>query len=96
MQLKFTGHGIEVTSAMHQLIEEKFQTVLNHFKKQITRAEVILTVQKMSHEIEIILHIPGTEIVAKASADDMYKAIDQAMGKLDKQLIKYKAKHSHH
>jgi ribosomal subunit interface protein len=33
MQINFTGHGIQITDALRQLIEDKFQKISNHFSK---------------------------------------------------------------
>ena len=42
---------------------------------------------------EARLHIPGSEIFAKASSDNMYKSIDLLIEKITKQIDKYREKH---
>ncbi|MBU0455164.1 MAG: ribosome-associated translation inhibitor RaiA [Pseudomonadota bacterium] len=96
MQINFTGHGIEVTDALHNLIEKKFQKIIRHYKNVITSINVVLNVQKLTHVAEAIVHIKGAEIVANASDENMYKAIDQMILKLDKQLIKHRDKETNH
>ena len=96
MQLHFTGHDIEVSDALRQLIESKFKKITRHFNHTISRADVILGVQKLVNSAEITVHITGAQIHAHAKENDMYKAIDQMIAKLDKQLIKYKEKMSDH
>ena len=38
------------------------------------------------------IHVAGADVVANASHDDMYAAIDLLTDKLDRQLIKHKEK----
>jgi putative sigma-54 modulation protein len=96
MKINFTGHNIEITPALHDIIEKKFHRIENHFKHQITSANVILNVEKLINLAEITVHISGAEIHAKAEADDMYKAIDLMIDKLHTQIMKCKAKEANH
>lgn len=96
MKLTFTGHDIEVTSALQNLITKKYDRIAKHFNHPITSTNVILNTQKLNHTAEIIVGIKGMQITAKATCDDMYKAIDQMIEKLDRQLIKHKEKMIHH
>jgi len=96
MQINYTGHDIEITAAMKNIIEKKFSRVEKHFHKAMTSANIILTVQKLNNIAEVTVHVKGAEINAKADADDMYKAIDMMMDKLNRQLIKHKEKSGDH
>ncbi len=95
MSMQISGHGIEVTAALSDLINKKFSRVKKHFD-QITSAHIILDVHKTEQMAEATIHIPGHEIYAKADSDDMYKTIDLLMDKIIRQLDKYKAKHHSH
>lgn len=92
MQITFTGHDIDVTDALKTLITKKYERVSHHFNHPIMSVNVILSTQKLKHSAEITVSITGQQIVAKAICEDMYKAIDQMIHKLDKQLIKHKEK----
>jgi len=96
MQINYSGHDVEVTDALKNLIEKKFERIKRHFNHPITRVDVILSVQKLEQKAEINLHISGYEINAHAQDEDMYKAIDQMMLKLDTQLKKHKEKMTSH
>jgi putative sigma-54 modulation protein len=96
MKINFTGHDIEVSEALKNLIEKKFQRIERHFNHNITSANVILSVQKLQHKAEINLLIAGAEINAHAVNEDMYKAIDSMLARLNKQLMKHKEKMSDH
>lgn len=96
MKISFTGQGIEVTAALENLITKKYDRVATHFNHPILGVNVILTTQKLNHTAEITVNIKGMQINAKATCEDMYKAIDQMIHKLDKQLIKHKEKMTNH
>jgi len=90
MQINFTGHHIEVTEALRSLVEKKFERVERHFNHQIISVSVIFTVQKLENSAEIILHVKGGDVTAKATAEDRDKGVDLMMDKLNRQLMKRK------
>jgi putative sigma-54 modulation protein len=96
MQINFTGHDIEITDALRNLIKKKFSRTEKHFNHNITSANVILSVQKLNNIAEMNIHIAGAEINARAEAADMYKSIDQMMNKLDRQINKHKERMTDH
>ncbi|MBB3104692.1 ribosome hibernation-promoting factor, HPF/YfiA family [Azomonas macrocytogenes] len=91
MQINISGHHLEVTAALRDYIEEKFDRLERHFDR-IINVQVILQVEKIKQKIEASLHVAGREVVANAEHDDMYAAIDLLVDKLDRQLIKHKEK----
>jgi len=95
MQLNITGRHIEVTTAIHDYVNEKFSRISRHFD-QVLNIEVILEVQKLEHKAEATLHVSGNHIFADASSNDMYAAIDALTDKLDRQLLKHKEKIKDH
>ncbi|MGL5335209.1 MAG: ribosome hibernation-promoting factor, HPF/YfiA family [Enterovibrio sp.] len=88
MQLNVSGHHLEVTDALRQQITHKFSK-LERFHS-VSSANVVLSVEKLQHIIEATLRVNQAEIYAKASADNMYGAIDLLNDKLLKQLDKHK------
>jgi putative sigma-54 modulation protein len=95
MQINFTGHNIEVTPALKDMVENKFHKIKHHFD-HITSAHVTFNVQKLENTSEMTLHVPGHQIFAKGKSDDMYKAIDDMINSIDRQIIKIKEKQSDH
>ena len=68
---------------------------LDKFYNGIVRANIILSYERSVKSIksaEINLHVFGTVLVAKEQSDDFHKSIDLAIGKLERQLAKYKTK----
>jgi putative sigma-54 modulation protein len=95
MQLHINGHHLEVTPALNEYIQSKFERLQRHYD-QITTTQVILSVEKMVHKAEATVHIAGADLFAAAEDEDMYAAIDALADKLDRQLIKHKQKHRGH
>lgn len=95
MQLKITGHHIEVTESLETYIKEKMEKVKRHFD-QVLKIQVILEVQKLTHKAEASIHVSGNHIFADATSEDMYSAIDNLIEKLDRQVVKHKEKTKGH
>jgi len=94
MQINVSGHHVEVTAALRDYVNNKFSRLQRHYD-QITNADVTLSVEKLVQKAEASIHISGANLFALSESDDMYAAIDVLTDKLDRQLIKYKEKHSH-
>lgn len=95
MNLNISGHHVEITDAMRSYINDKLHRVERHFESLID-AEVILHVEKIRHRAEAKLNVSGTTLFAESTEDDMYKAIDTLIDKLDKQVLRYKEKLKDH
>ena len=96
MEIHFTGHNIDVTSALQNIVEKKFKKIERHFDNDITSAHVTFHIEKLANIAEITIHVAGAEMHARAEAEDMYKAIDLMINKLHKQVMKYKEKRENH
>ncbi|MBC6427633.1 MAG: ribosome-associated translation inhibitor RaiA [Cellvibrionales bacterium] len=95
MQLTISGHHLELTAALREQVTRKI-TRLERRHEQITRAHVILAVDKLQQKAEARLHVAGADIFADAHAEDMYQAIDLLADKLDRQLTRHKEKQRRH
>ncbi len=95
MQMQITGRHVEVTDSLKQYVEEKVNKVAKYFDN-ITHAKVVLDVEREKHQVEVLLNLPGQDIVAKADHTDMYAAVDLVEEKLETQVKKYKQKMKNH
>lgn len=95
MQINLTGHHVDVTDSLREYVNEKFAKLERHFD-HINNVHVVLTVEKLNQIAESTVHLTGTEVHAKAENNDMYASIDSLIDKLDRQILKYKGKTSHH
>jgi putative sigma-54 modulation protein len=91
MQINISGHHVELTEALKDYVNEKFQRLERHFD-QISNTNVTLQVEKLRQIAEATVNISGGELHAKAETEDMYAAIDALVDKLDRQILKHKEK----
>ena len=95
MQLKLTGHHVEVTEALRAYVEKRLGRVSRHFD-EIIDLHCTLTVEKLEQRAEATLHVRGGTIHAEAVDANMYAAIDALVDKLDRNVVKHKEKQQDH
>jgi putative sigma-54 modulation protein len=95
MNLHMTGHHLEITPALREYVENKLARLTNHFDHVID-VKVTLTVEKLKHKVEATIHVPGNDLHAESSDENMYSAIDLLADKLDRQILKVKEKFADH
>ena len=75
---------------------EKKLTKLEHFYDKIVFADVFLKVQKTSEKenkiVEVLLSIPGDDVMVKKEAKSFEEATDEVVKTLERQLKKRKQK----
>jgi len=95
MQLTISGQHLEITAGIKAYVSEKLDKVVAHFDDVIS-AKVTLTVEKHKEKdgqhAECNLHVKGGDLFAEASGADLYGAIDEMIGKLDRQVLRHKEK----
>ncbi len=95
MQLTLSGHHVDITQALKDYVDTKFERLERHFD-QVVNVHVTLTVEKPGQKAEATVHVSGGNLHADSVEDDMYAAIDGLIDKLDRQVIKFKEKQSNH
>ncbi|MCB1867995.1 MAG: ribosome-associated translation inhibitor RaiA [Gammaproteobacteria bacterium] len=95
MQLSVTGHHVDITEAMSNYVNSKFERLERHFD-HVTNVHVIMSVEKLRQKAEAKMHVNGADIFADCEEEDMYTAIDGLVDKLDRQLKKHKEKQTNH
>jgi ribosome hibernation promoting factor len=95
MKIDISGQHLDLTPALRSYVENKFERLERHFD-HVTDVHVVLTVSKLEHRAEATLLVVHGKIFADAVETDMYAAIDALTDKLDRQVKKYKEKHSGH
>lgn len=89
--IQITGRHIEITNAIKEYVLEKISK-LERFMNRIIDVIVILDIQKLEHRVELLLNASGLKIMSQAITSDMYVSIDQAVAKLEAQILRYKSK----
>ncbi len=95
MNMKITGHHVELTPAIREYASNKLERVIRHFD-HVTSVHVILSVDKLVQKAEVTLHVKGKDIYADATDANLYAAIDLVTDKLDRQVVKHKERVSDH
>ena len=85
MDIIISARHMALTGSMETNTREKLKHFSSHYTK-LNKAEVVLDVSKKDFSAEIIIHGKGINLEAKASADNMYSAINLAAEKMEKQL----------
>jgi putative sigma-54 modulation protein len=92
VNINITGRHIHVSEPLKLYASEKVAKLERH-NDLLTDVDVVMTVESDRREIEIIAHVKvGGPLVAKATHDDMYAAVDLALEKIDRQLGRHKDK----
>ncbi len=94
MNIHITGLHLEVTSAIQEYVEKKFERVFRHVDN-VTKAEVVLSSDQHTPTAKINVHIPGKDIHCESTGQTLYAAIDLLADKTDRRLLKIKEKRSH-
>ena len=92
MRIETHGHQIEVTPALRDYVETKLSRLGRHFEHPMDTVRTQLSISKPDPCAEATIHISGRTLHADAAGQDMYAAIDLLADKLDRQVLKYKAK----
>jgi len=81
---------------MKNYAEEKLKGILED-KHKITNVKIVLNLEKTRHKAEIIVHGKNLNVEADSESYDMYESIDDAVGKINRQITRYfDKKQDHH
>lgn len=95
MNLSICGRHYDVTPAVREYVMNKLSRVLRHFDHVID-TQVILSKEPLRHKAEITMRLSGKDIHCESLDQNLYAAIDLLADKLDRQVLKYKAKVQNH
>jgi len=91
MNLKVSGHHLDITPAIRDYLQDKLAKVSRHFE-QVMDIDVILSVDKLDQKVEAKVHLSGKDLFCESIDADMYAAIDGLADKLDRAVLKHKEK----
>jgi len=95
MNIKITARHMEVSDHLREYAEKKFARVEKYFH-QLMDAHIIMYKDKLDHVAEIVINGDGVQFYGNEKSGDMYSSIDLLIDKMEKQVVKYKEKHSSH
>lgn len=96
MQVHITGRHVDVTDGIREHIYDKVERTLVDFPR-VEDVRIILELQKIIHSAEVLVQGKNIHVEGKASSENMYTSIDDALDKAERQLRKLREKtHAHH
>ena len=92
MKINITGRHLDVTPAMKKYTQEKVEK-LGRFYDRIHGIDAVLSEEGERQVVEVKAHVgKGTTLVGKVENSDIYAALDLVVGKLERQITRYKEK----
>ena len=94
MNIQITSRKFRAKDSLKDHIVKKINS-LEKYNSHILDVNVILSFMHMKDSIktlEIVMTVPGKVLSVSDSSDDFRKSLDNAVGKLEKQLKKIKTK----
>ncbi len=91
MNINVRGKNIEATPALVDYAHKKLGKLEKHFDKA-TDVQVVLSVIREEHIIEVTMNLNGLILRGEESTGDMYASIDMVVEKLERQVKKYKTR----
>ncbi len=95
MQIHITGRHVEITDGIRDHVYDKVERTLTGLSR-IEDVRVILELQKLENIAEVLVQGKSLHIEGKASSENMYTSIDQALDKAERQLRKSREKVQDH
>lgn len=95
MRIETYGQQLEITPALREYVETKFQRIARHFP-QHCEVRTQLSINKPDHLAVATINLPGRTLHADAAGETMYAAIDLLVDKLDRLVVKHKEKSHEH
>ena len=98
MQITISGRHLPITDPIEQYAKEK-AVKLSRYYDRLAKLEIVVEKcdDQRHYEVEFIAHIDGQDhLIAHAQEEDLYKSIDQAVQKMERQLTDLKEKLRNH
>lgn len=95
MEIKITSRHDKVSQSLQDTITQDISK-LNKFFDKITSCHVILDTEHVDKKVEINMAVTGHNVVSTAKAENIGKAFDEALNKIERQLKKVNQKIKNH
>jgi ribosomal subunit interface protein len=95
MEIQITSRHSKASQTLQDTITVELQR-MEKFIDKITTCHVVLDSEHVDKTVEITMNAAGHQIIANAKADNLGKAIDEALAKTERQLKKLHDKIKNH
>jgi ribosomal subunit interface protein len=90
MEIVIHGHQTDVTDSLRLRAKEGARKLADHLKRAVN-ADICFETEGVKKTVEIVLHAPGTHLVAKADGKYHEPALTEAISKMDAQIRRLKS-----
>ncbi len=94
MKTSITARHFDMSDSVRDYTLEAMNGLTKYFDR-ISDAQAVFTREKNGWHAELIVGVPGRTLTSEGRADLLFTALDDASGKLGRQLKRYKAKLTH-
>ena len=95
MQVHITGRHVEITDGIREHVYDKVERTLSDCPC-VEDVRIVLELQKLIHSVEVLVQGKNIHVEGKASSENMYTSIDEALEKAERQLRKLRQKVKDH
>lgn len=90
MKTRLTAKQFDLSEPLRERADKELAGLKRYFDN-IVSADLVFSLQKHRHEVELIVKVARATITATAESDDMHKSLLTAFDKAKVQLKKHKA-----
>ncbi len=95
MKYQIIGKNIEITDAIYSSVEKKMKRMDKYFKhEENINCRVVCSTHTTVQKVEVTIFLPKVTLRAEVKDEDLYRAIDMAIDKLEGQMRKLKTRAS--
>lgn len=91
MSVAITSHVIDITPAIRERIESRFEK-LDRRQIALINPHVVIQKEGLNYQVEASAGLPGETLFAQAEDENLYAAINELGHKLERQLTRYAEK----
>ena len=91
MQVNITFRGMDPTDSLKAYVQERIEHVEKYFDRPV-EVHAVLSLERYLHHADITIHAGHFLLRGRVKSEDMYKSIDEASNKIERQVKRYKDK----
>ena len=91
MKITVTGRRLQISSAMREMVEKKIAK-LDRFFGADTTAEVVASIEKDRHILELTIKHNDIIFRTQQTSDDIYYSLNQAVNNIERQIRRHKTR----
>lgn len=91
MNLNITFRGLEPSEALKSHLRDRVEHVARHLDHAV-ESSAVLSLERYLQQADLSIHAGPFVMRGKSRSEDMYKSIDEAIDRIERQLKRYKSR----